>query len=1398
MKQALTFPVVALGASAGGLEAVSEFLAALPERGEVAYVVVQHLDPSHKSLLAEIWGKRTTLPVLSIQDGVLIEPEHVYVIPPNTTLTVEDGRFKLTPRQPGQHHPVDILFKSLAESLGDAAIGIVLSGGDSDGSLGVRAIKHSGGITFAQEPTSARFPSMPTNAIETGCIDFVLPPAEIARELKRLSVHPYLRSLPDRQDPLEESAPSEEEQLRRVFRRLRTAHGVDFTHYKRSTLRRRLARRMAVRQLADLSDYVAVLEDDPAEAAALYQDFLIRVTGFFRDPEVFEGLSERVFPTLCESRSPKEPIRIWVPGCASGEEVYSIAIALVEYLGERLSPSGVQIFGTDVSEVEIEKARAGYYLANITEEVSEERLNRFFVKDNERYRIAKSIRDLCIFARQDVTRDPPFSRLDLVSCRNLLIYFDARAQRHVMQVFHYSLKATGYLMLGPSETVGPAADLFELIDREHRLYSRRAGVSSAAERAHRELPAIVRPGRAGEAAELAAVEQDFAQQETDRLLLARYAPATLLVDEDLNILQYRGETARFLEHASGPPSNNLQRVVRPELMAEIASALAEVRASGLSVRRDGLALDELIDVSIEVIPLKTAGSKGGVAIIFEDASRRPGRKRSAPSHPIPESEKDRRLGQLEREMISTRDYLQATIEEQEAVKEELKSAHEEVLSANEEFQSTNEELETAKEELQSANEELTTTNDELRDRNRELSLLNAEIEKSRGIAQRARTYADGIVATVRDPLLVLDADLKVLRANPAFYERFQMERESTEGRPLASLVDSKWNIPALLEHVKATIATNTDVKDFEADYASPQGSRTLLFNARKIAGDQDREELILLAVEDVTENRAATTAILQSDQRFRAAVAAMGGVVWTTNASGDMEGEQPAWAALTGQGLDDYQRLGWVQALHPEDREPTLNAWRQSVLKQEAFSFEHRLRRHDGEWRDFIVRAVPWSDASGVLHHWVGVHTDVTELRRLEAERAQILEAEQVARSQAESANRAKDEFLATVSHELRTPITIIVGWSRLLIKKHGDTNEELRKSLNLIISNAMSQAQIISDLLDMSSIMSGKTIMRLKPVDLKDCVAECVDAHQLHAKDRGIDLILDLDEGPAVVLGDPSRLQQVFGNLLTNALKFTPAGGRVTVRQQLVAGVIEVSVVDTGEGIAPDFLPQIFARFRQEDHSNARQHGGLGLGLAIVKQIVEMLGGSVGVQSEGRGHGARFTVSLPSHAATKTDDLEHSIEEEAVVYGSESLQGVTALIVEDSAAMLEFLLRILEERGALVIGVRTAAAALEALSAPQGLTFNMLVSDIGLPGIDGYELMRRIRRELKLPAARLPAVAVTAFGRKEDRQLALDSGYQAHLPKPYEVTHLVATLRKLRADGYLVGSEERESSELI
>jgi two-component system CheB/CheR fusion protein len=817
------------------------------------------------------------MPVAQAEEGVAVERDHVYVIPPNATLTVREQHLHLAirPSAPARHMPADALLKSLAADWGDASIGVILSGGDSDGALGIEAIKHEGGITFAQEPAQARFPSMPRSAIETGCVDFVLRAREIAHELVRLVRHPYLRALPaprpENADSEGSAGAKEEEHLRRVFRRLRIAHGADFTHYKRSTLRRRIARRMALQKIDDAAEYVALIERDPTEAATLYQDFLIRVTGFFRDPESFEGLRQRVFPSLCEGRSARNPIRIWVPGCATGEEVYSIAMTLVEYLGERHMPEALQLFGTDLSETAIEKARAGVYLGNIVQEVSSERLARFFIKQDDHYRIAKSIRDLCIFARQDVTRDPPFSRLDLVSCRNLLIYLDGSAQRRVMQVFHYALHPQGFLMLGPSESVGQASDLFDLADKHLRIYTRKAVPPGGGIDLGGRTGAPYSRAREASENEEAVMEADSAQREADRLLLARFAPASLLVDEALNILQFRGETGPYLEHASGPPSLNLHRVARPELLVEIAPAIQEARASGAEVRREGLCVNERRDIAIEVIPLKRLSAEHCYLILFEDGTRPPSGRRMQPAtaSALPESEKDRRLAQSEREVASIRDYLQATMEEHEAVKEELKSAHEEVLSANEEFQSTNEELETSKEELQSANEELTTTNDELRNRNRELAVLNSELEKARALSERAREYADAIIETVREPLLVLESDLKIVRANRAYYGDFSVGREETEGRLLYEIGNGQWNVAELREKLDAVLARGSPMINCDVEVSTgfhTPGRRSLSLSARKIPGHGERGDLILLAIEDVTERLARRNVLIEESR----------------------------------------------------------------------------------------------------------------------------------------------------------------------------------------------------------------------------------------------------------------------------------------------------------------------------------------------------------------------------------------------------------------------------------------------------------------------------------------------------------------------------------------------------
>jgi two-component system CheB/CheR fusion protein len=860
---------VGIGASAGGLEALGELFAALQPTG-MAFIVVQHLDPRHESLLSEILAKKTAIAVSLAHPGEAVRPDHVYVIPADALLTVHDGRIEVKRRAsaPERPFPVDLLFSSLAKAYGEGAIGVVLSGADADGSLGLREIKRAGGFTFAQQPESARFPAMPRHAIETGCVDLVLRPKEIAAELARLTRR-FRTAAPDaastslspRDDGADDNAI-----LSHIFKKLRSAHRVDFSHYKRTTIKRRIERRMMLRRIDSLDEYRELLDREPGELAALFQDFLIRVTEFFRDPTAFDALRQEVLPALREGRSANEPIRIWVPGCATGEEVYSVAIAVLEYFGERLPLPKIQIFGTDVSEAALEKARAGVYHSDALHEVSAQRLERFFIRQNGEFRISKEIRDLCLFARQDVTQDPPFSRLDLISCRNLLIYLDDVAQRRVLRTFHYALRPRGMLFFGPAESVSQSAALFEQIDSRVRVFRRVPDTGDGAI-ARGQVSAALAVEPDGDAP--LRIEADSLPREADRLLLARFAPPCLLVNHALTILQFRGPTGPYLEPAGGLPSFDLRRVIRPELLVQILPAIAETSQAGVACRRDAR-LDGR-EISIEVMPLAGSGGRQSFLILFDDGARPPvGRNPPAAVTALTESERDRRLAQLERDLVTMREYMRAASEEHEAVQEELRSAHEEMLSANEEFQSTNEELETSKEELQSTNEELTTTIDELRSRNHELSRLNAELDV-------ARSSADAVLQSVREPLAVLDGSLRILQANAAFAAHLAIPREEVEGRLLHEVGNGRWNLPELHSKLRALWDSAEPLEDWEVTRdLPPHGHQVMSLTARRIPDAVDHPERLLLAMQDVTAHTDLTAGLVASGEQKDQFIAMLG------------------------------------------------------------------------------------------------------------------------------------------------------------------------------------------------------------------------------------------------------------------------------------------------------------------------------------------------------------------------------------------------------------------------------------------------------------------------------------------------------------------------------------------
>jgi two-component system CheB/CheR fusion protein len=792
--------VVGIGASAGGLEAVQNLLAALPVHSGLSYVLVQHLDPYHESSLVEILSKSSPIPVENAVDKRRVKPDTLIVIPPNTTPGIVDGTIQLDKREAGRHMPVDAFFRSLAEAHGQNAIGIVLSGMGSDGALGVRALKDSGGITFAQDPQEAKFDGMPRNAMNTKCIDFTLRVKDIAKELKRLAGHPYVRPA---DKPL---APSEEENqcLIRIFGLLKLASGVDFAHYKRSTILRRIARRLVVHRLENFKDYVSLLQKNPLEVEALYQEILIKVTGFFRDPAVFDYLKAKIVPALISRRDPEQPLRIWVPGCSTGEEVYSIAICILETMAELMATLPVQIFATDISELAIGVAREGRYIENISQDVSPERLRRFFTKVDDSYQVGKQLRDMCIFARQNMTSDPPFSKLDLISCRNVLIYLEPKLQKRVMPLFHYALKPNGILLLGTSETVGQFSELFAVDEKRLKVFTRLdiggrpqldfdtkyTGGKIDMEKGNAEQPRP-EPGPLSEA-----------RKEADRIVFSKFSAAGVVINSQFEIVQFRGGTNRFLEHAPGDPSFNLLRLARGVLGLEIRTLIHEARQKRAMQAKDNIIVaidDESRFVRVEVHPLFAGSGEPYFLVLFQESEKSKSPAEHVPAAaPADASRAELELEQLRRELNASKEHLQSIIEEQDATNEELQSANEEVLSSNEELQSINEELETAKEELQSTNEELTTVNDELQNRNIELGMLNNDLTN--------------LLSSVNIPILMLGSDLRIRRFTPQAERLFSLIPGDV-GRSIGD-IKPRIKLPDL-EHLVAEVVESITVKELE-------------------------------------------------------------------------------------------------------------------------------------------------------------------------------------------------------------------------------------------------------------------------------------------------------------------------------------------------------------------------------------------------------------------------------------------------------------------------------------------------------------------------------------------------------------------------------------------------------
>ncbi|HEY9761068.1 MAG TPA: chemotaxis protein CheB [Trichocoleus sp.] len=1386
------FPIVGVGASAGGLEAFRQLLSHLPTDTGMAFVLVQHLDPNQKSLLSEILSRATTMPVVEVQDGMTVEPNCVYVIPPNTKMAIAQGQLSLSPRDKvrGMAMPVDTFLFSLAEDLGRRAIAIVLSGGDGDGSRGLEAVKEAGGITFAQCEDSAQVSSMPNTAVATGQVDFILPPQEIAEKLATLSRHPYVAHPTTVAEALSESAAA----LQTIFAILRTATGVDFTLYKQTTLKRRIFRRLVLYRLASLEDYIHYLQENPAEVQALYDDLLINVTSFFRDPSAFDALKSTVFETIA-SKVPREPIRIWVAGCSTGEEAYSIAICLLEFLDKLPIKPPIQIYATDISERAIERARSGFYKENMVAEVSPERLSRFFTPVEGGYQISKFVRELCVFAKHNLCSDPPFSKLDLISCRNVLIYLGTALQKKVLPIFHYGLRPTGYLILGTSETTGEAADLFTLVDKKHKIYAARL----APARLSLDLVANAYTNEIVHLTDNNAVRGEFnLQKEADQIVLERYAPVGVVINHEFEILHFRGQTSPYLEPASGRASLNLLKMAKESLRLELRTAIHQAKQQDVSIRKEGLRIceqEQIRQISLEVSPLKARGiEERYFLVLFEEflpfSSSPRARvnqvysraraesfftllwlllkgslvnlihKTRSPINPLINQQE---IVQLQQELAKTQEHLQSIIEEQEATNQDLRAANEEILSSNEELQSSNEELETAKEEIQATNEELSLINDELQRRNFELTQISSDLQN--------------LISSTNIPILMLSSDLRIRRFTPLAQTILHLIPTDV-GRPFRD-ISPALNLPDLEAQILEVMDTLTpkeqEVQDHEGHWYD--------LRIRPYRTIDNRIDGVMLVLVDIDVLKRSMEQLQYSRNYAQAIVETVREpLIVLDNKLRVLTANQAFYHMFHTTDTETEQRL-LFELGNGQWNIPRLREVLETILPNENqlqnFEVEHDFE-HIGH-KIMLLNARTMVQVENGRSILLAIK-DITEQKRLEAELTQSLTQAQLARSAAEAANRTKDEFLSMVSHELRSPLTAILGWTQALRNQELEATRAAR-ALDTIERSAMVQSQLIEDLLDVARITSGKLRLNARPVRLASVIEAAIDGVSVSAEAKQIQILSRLDSVEPVT-GDAGRLQQVFWNLLTNAVKFTADGGRIEVVLTSLDGQAQVTVQDTGRGISADFLPYVFERFRQANSASTRSDPGLGLGLSIVRSLVELHGGTVSAESLGIGQGATFIVRLPlatnltapavgSDTAMITHEVEVSDEK------LPSLVGVRVLVVEDEAVLQQLFTMALEEAGATVTAVVSAREAIATLQANPN-SYDVLLSDISLPEEDGYQLIQQVRALNIEAGGQIPAAALTASATSNDQQKALAAGFQRHITKPIRLDQLVLVVAML------------------
>lgn len=1211
------FPVVGVGASAGGLEAFTKMLKAIPEKSGMAFVLVQHLAPAHESALPEILQRVTKIPVLEIPDEVKILVDTIYVIPSNKILILTDGVLRLSPRDSVKTNLIiDVFFTSLAAVKRTFAVGVILSGTGKDGTLGLKIIRENGGITIAQDQESAAFGDMPLSAVEAGVVDFVLPPEDVPGQLLDINKVSHT-SIPARK---KDDLPADDAAVFKQILSLIYQHSkVDFTYYKQNTIRRRIARRIALRKSEGLEDYVTLLQSDKSEVETLFQDILIPVTSFFRDENTFDALCGKIFPALFKHKTEDDSIRLWIAGCSTGEEAYSIAMCLYEFLGEKSVARKIQIFASDISENAIKKARAGVYSEEDVMALSRSRLKNFFTKSQQGYHVSQFIRDSCVFAVHNFLKDPPFAKVDFISCRNVFIYLDPFLQKKALTMFHYALQEGGMLMLGKSETIGAAQELFSIVSNSHKVYSRKSVlgrfIQVTTERKEETLVAQNKTDTKPEAKYI-----DF-RKSAEAFILAK-APTSVIVDKQFDIVHIHGDITPFLMPSPGKPTFNVFKMAREGLTFHLRNVLHKAKVKSEPIK-ETIHLSENNNqktVTIEVIPLNNTIEPHYLVFFTEVILPKEiatGGTRDTSAH----KKADLRNQEYERELAQIRLDMRAITDEYDSVNDILQTANEELQSSNEELQSLNEELETSKEELQSANEELTTANQELIDKQEQLN--------------ESQNYAEAIVSTIREPLLVLDNTLHIKTANSFFFKKFKVRREDVEGKLIFDVHNSFWENAELEKLLREVLPHRKKMENFEMDVFLFNEPHHFILSAHQLVSKQKQEDLILLAMEDITHS-IVNKRLQESEARFRQLAEEIPNMVWTATPDGTCTYSNKVMLEYTG--LDPNELIGksWHKVILDLDLARTLKLFQRSIQTGADFTVENRVNKHDGTYEWHLCRAVPQRDIKGNIVLWIGTFTNVQDQKNF-SEKLEEKVFERTA--ELERTNNQLNQFAYTASHDLQEPLRKIVTFSKLLKQDdYEQLSEKVQTYIEKIENSSLRMSLLIRDLLNYSRVANAKELF--EKTDLNVVLKNILNDFELLIKEKKAEI---KSEKLPTIQAIPLQMNQLFYNLIGNALKFSKDNVTpvitITTRQLSSQEVErysklnpdlayqEITFKDNGIGFDQQYAHQIFILFQRLNQPS--QYSGTGIGLALSKKIVEGNHGEIYAQSV-ENEGSEFHVILP------------------------------------------------------------------------------------------------------------------------------------------------------------------------